>query len=226
MMLDDRGVRALGKVSEESKPRSCARRRALRALAARRELRHGPDRGLRRAAPPWSPRTSPATATSSATASTACSCRAGDALALAEALRALALDGRGGARMARAARERAERFAWPRVAAEVVDVYEQAIASAAPPARARARSPCATGCARRPAAADPARAPAEPRARARSAAERAPARVRTCGALAACSLLVGAGARRLLALQRVGVDRVAGARWWPPSPGWSPPAWR
>ena len=54
----------------------------------------------------------------------------GDALALAEALRALALDPARRERMARSARERAERFAWPHVAAEALDSYEQAIATA------------------------------------------------------------------------------------------------
>lgn len=52
----------------------------------------------------------------------------GDARALAEALRMLALDPARRARMALAARERAERFAWPRVAGEVQEVYEQALA--------------------------------------------------------------------------------------------------
>ncbi len=52
----------------------------------------------------------------------------GDARELAEALRVLALDPARRARMAAAARERAERFAWPRVAAEVLEVYEQALA--------------------------------------------------------------------------------------------------
>src|SRR5207244_13522442 len=51
---------------------------------------------------------------------------AGDPVALAEAMRALALDPARRARMAAAARERAERFAWPHVAAEVLDCYEQA----------------------------------------------------------------------------------------------------
>ena len=49
MMLDDRGVRALGKVSDARKLVELrARRRPVRALAARRELRHGPHRGVRR----------------------------------------------------------------------------------------------------------------------------------------------------------------------------------
>ena len=54
----------------------------------------------------------------------------GDPLALAEQLRALALDPAGREQMARSARERAERFAWPHVAAEALDSYEQAIATA------------------------------------------------------------------------------------------------
>jgi phosphatidylinositol alpha-mannosyltransferase len=53
----------------------------------------------------------------------------GDALALAEALRGLALDPGARRRMALSARERAERFAWPHVAAEATDAYEEAIAT-------------------------------------------------------------------------------------------------
>ncbi len=56
----------------------------------------------------------------------------GDALALAEALRRLALEPERRRAMAVAARERAERFAWPHIAAEVVDCYEQAIAVGRP----------------------------------------------------------------------------------------------
>jgi phosphatidylinositol alpha-mannosyltransferase len=54
----------------------------------------------------------------------------GDPIALGEELRRLAFDRPRRERMARAARERAERFAWPHVAAEVLDSYEQAIAVA------------------------------------------------------------------------------------------------
>jgi phosphatidyl-myo-inositol alpha-mannosyltransferase len=56
----------------------------------------------------------------------------GDALALAEALRRLALEPAHRRAMAAAARQRAERFAWPHVAAEVSGVYEQALAVGAP----------------------------------------------------------------------------------------------
>jgi phosphatidyl-myo-inositol alpha-mannosyltransferase len=132
MMLDDRGVQALGKVSEERKLAELARAEIVcapslggesfgmvltEAFAAatpvlasdipgyRDVLRDGRDGLL---VPP------------------------GDALALAEALRALALDPNLRARMAVSARERAERFAWPHVAGEVLDTYEQAIRVRAP----------------------------------------------------------------------------------------------
>jgi len=52
----------------------------------------------------------------------------GDALALAEALRQMALEPDRRRAMAAAARQRAERFAWPHVAAEIAGCYEQAIA--------------------------------------------------------------------------------------------------
>jgi phosphatidylinositol alpha-mannosyltransferase len=53
---------------------------------------------------------------------------AGDPVELGEALRSLAADPARRERMAAAARERAERFAWPRVAAEIEEVYERAVA--------------------------------------------------------------------------------------------------
>ncbi len=56
----------------------------------------------------------------------------GDALALAEALRLMALEPARRRAMAHAARQRAERFSWPHIAAEVNDCYEQAIAVGAP----------------------------------------------------------------------------------------------
>jgi phosphatidylinositol alpha-mannosyltransferase len=57
---------------------------------------------------------------------------AGDAVALGEALRALATDPERRLRLGAAARERAERFAWPRIAAEVADVYERAAVAPVP----------------------------------------------------------------------------------------------
>jgi phosphatidylinositol alpha-mannosyltransferase len=68
----------------------------------------------------------------------------GDATALAEALRDLALEPARRVALARAAAERAERFAWPRVADEVLEAYGDAIAMQEP-ATARARLALRTG---------------------------------------------------------------------------------
>jgi phosphatidyl-myo-inositol alpha-mannosyltransferase len=135
LLLDDRGVSALGKVSEAQKEAALAEADVLCAPSLRGEsfgmilteafaastpviasditgyrdvMRDGLDGRL---VPP------------------------GDPVALAEALRDLALDPRRREQMALAARQRAERFAWPRVASEVLDVYEEAISVAAPASR-------------------------------------------------------------------------------------------
>jgi phosphatidylinositol alpha-mannosyltransferase len=131
LLLDDRGVTALGKVSEQEKAAALAEAELLCAPSLSGEsfgmvlteafasttpvvasditgyrdvVRDGVDGVL---VPPRDP------------------------VALAEALRELALEPRRRAQMAAAARERAERFAWPRVAAEVTDAYADAIATAA-----------------------------------------------------------------------------------------------
>ena len=59
----------------------------------------------------------------------------GDAVALGEALRSLAFDPDRRVAMGEAAREHAERFAWPNVAREVVEVYEDAISVPQPEGR-------------------------------------------------------------------------------------------
>jgi phosphatidylinositol alpha-mannosyltransferase len=127
MMLDDRGVRALGKVSEQRKLAELARAEVLCAPSL-----HGESFGM--------VLTEAFAAATPVVASDIPGYRdvvrdgldvllgpPGDALALAEALRRLALDPELRAQMAAAARGRAERFAWPRVAAEVLDCYEGAI---------------------------------------------------------------------------------------------------
>ncbi len=214
MILEDSGVRALGKVSEEEKLRELQRADVLCAPSLNGEsfgmvlteafaastpviasdipgykdvLRDGEDGVL---TPP------------------------GDALALAETLRSLALDPARRERMAASARERAERFAWPHVAAEAADAYEQAIATARlsrAGASALGRGARRYGLApsdllpRVPAQRLPSLQPARP-APAVSASTR---RLRTLrrGALVASSL-AGAGLA-VVALQRVGVARVA-----------------
>ena len=60
----------------------------------------------------------------------------GDPVELGEALRGLALDPARRGAMAEAAVERARRFAWPRVAGEVLEVYEEALAHPLPEGRA------------------------------------------------------------------------------------------
>jgi phosphatidyl-myo-inositol alpha-mannosyltransferase len=60
----------------------------------------------------------------------------GDPVELGEALRDLALDPDRRSCMARSARERAERFAWPQVTAELMEVYEDALAAPQPQTRA------------------------------------------------------------------------------------------
>ncbi|HSZ70675.1 MAG TPA: lysylphosphatidylglycerol synthase domain-containing protein [Solirubrobacteraceae bacterium] len=207
LLLDDRGVSALGKVSEERKAAELARADVLcapslggesfgmvltEAFAAgtpvvasdiagyRDVVRDGIDGVL-------TPR--------------------GDARALAEALRQLALAPQRRVEMARAARERAERFAWPHVAAEVLEVYEQARAVGRAPTRTRqlaVRSGLAPAdlLPRVPAQRLPSPEPALAGATARGVL-----RVARRGALAAVSL-AGLGLA-LTALQRIGLGRVA-----------------
>ncbi len=135
MMLDDRGVEALGKVSEERKLHELAAADVVCAPSL-----HGESFGM--------VLTEAFAASAPVIASDIPGYRdvvrdgvdgllvpAGDALALAEALRRLALDANQRARMSLAARERAERFAWPCVAAEVLDTYEQARAVGRPVTR-------------------------------------------------------------------------------------------
>jgi phosphatidyl-myo-inositol alpha-mannosyltransferase len=137
----------------------------------------------------------------------------GDPLALAEQLRALALDPARRERMARSARERAERFAWPHVAAEALDSYEQAIATArrAEAGGSLVRTARRYGLAPRdlltPVPAE--RLPSLQPPRSRQPASLSARRLRTLRrAGAALSSLAGVGLA-VLALQRVGVTRVA-----------------
>ena len=147
MMLDDRGVHALGKVSEQRKLAELARADVLCAPSL-----HGESFGM--------VLTEALAAATPVLASDIPGYRevvrdgldgrlvpAGDPLALAEALRRLALDAPGRARMAAAARERAERFAWPHVAAEVLECYEQAL-SVGMPCGSRAGDRLARGAVR------------------------------------------------------------------------------
>jgi phosphatidylinositol alpha-mannosyltransferase len=135
MMLDDRGVQALGKVSEERKLTELARADIVCAPSL-----HGESFGMVlteafAAATPVLASDIPGYRDVLRDGHDGLLVPPGDALALAEALRALALEPARRARMARSARERAERFAWPHVAAEVLDCYEQALRVGSPATR-------------------------------------------------------------------------------------------
>ena len=136
MMLDDRGVQALGKVSEARKLAELAGADVLCAPSL-----HGESFGMvlteaLAAATPVIASDIPGYRDVVRDGIDGMLTPPGDALALAEALRSLALDPAARARMATAARARAERFAWPHVAAEVLDCYEQAQAVGRPATRA------------------------------------------------------------------------------------------
>jgi phosphatidyl-myo-inositol alpha-mannosyltransferase len=213
MMLDDRNVRALGKVSEQRKRAELARAEVLCAPSL-----HGESFGMVlteafAAATPVLASDIPGYRDVVRDGSDGQLLPAGDPLALAEALRRLALDERMRRRMAAAARERAERFAWPHVAAEVLDCYEQAVALAVrcgQPTRGRVeRAALRHGFApadllpRVPPQRLPSLMPPAAPLRGRPRRVRA---LRRVGLVASSLLGAGLGA---LALQRVGVARVA-----------------
>jgi phosphatidylinositol alpha-mannosyltransferase len=207
LMLDASGVRALGKVSDERKHAALASADLLVApslggesfgmvltegfaagtpvvasdIAGYRDVVHDGEDGV------LFPR--------------------GDATALAETLRDLALDPARRARMAERAGESARRYAWPQVAAEVVKAYEDAIAVGAP-AGAVHRAAIRIGAVsadlqpRRPARRLPSIEPPAARERARRPVL-AFAR-RALMALVALAILAGS----FVALQRIGVDRI------------------
>jgi phosphatidyl-myo-inositol alpha-mannosyltransferase len=212
LMLDGRGVRALGKVSERRKLQELARAEVLCAPSLGGESFGMVLTEAFAAATPVLASDIPGYRDVVRDGLDGELVAAGDPVALAEALRRLALDPARRAQMAVAARERAERFAWPHVAAEVLDCYEQAIA-VAEQARTRA-SEGVTGFALRhgfapadlqprvPAQRLPSLAPAPPPLVGRAKRAR---QLRRAG-IAAMSL-AGAGLASL-ALERVGVTRV------------------
>ncbi len=205
MLLDDRGVHALGKVSEEQKHAELARAEVLCAPSLRGESFGMVLTEAFAACTPVVASDIPGYRDVARDGVDSLLVPPGDALALAEALRALALEPARRAAMAAAAREHAERFSWAHVAEEVADVYEQAIAVGHPTTR-MARIAVRHGFA--PADLRPRvrarRLPSlEPAPRARRRAVRVLSRV----ALLATSLLGMALA--FLALRKIGVTNVA-----------------
>ena len=142
---------------------------------------------------------------------------AADPAALGESLRALALDPGRRVRMSEAARERAGRFAWPQVASEVLEAYEDAAAAAVPKngrARAAARLGIAPadGSSAVPPQQLPSLDPAAPRAGRRGAA-RIVRRVAVLGA-AAGGIALAALALDHLGLESIGRTVVAATPVW------------
>jgi phosphatidylinositol alpha-mannosyltransferase len=133
----------------------------------------------------------------------------GNAVALGEALRTLAFDPARRSAMAAAARERADRFAWPNVAREVVDVYEEAIEAPQPERRAvrlaqqAGLAPAEPGP-RMPPQRLPSLEPKDPGSGRRRAARTARRIVFAAGALAGAGLAV-------MALRRLGIESVGRA---------------
>ena len=142
----------------------------------------------------------------------------GDAVALGESLRGLALDPERRSVMAAAASERASRFAWPQVAGEVMEVYEEALALPRPEGR-RARFARRTGVtpAEPGGRIPPTPLPSlEPKLPSASGPRRAARVARK--ALVVGGLVAGAGLT-VLALQRIGIESigralVAATPWW------------
>jgi len=205
MLLDDRGVRALGKVSEQQKHAELARAEVLCAPSLRGESFGMVLTEAFAASTPVVASDIPGYRDVARDGIDSLLVPPGDALALAEALRSLALESSRRTAMAAAARQRAERFSWTHVAEEVVDVYEQAIAVGRPATRL-SRIAVRHGL-----------APADlrPRVRARRlpSLESAPrVRRRTVRVLSRVALLASSLIGMLLAylaLQKIGVTNVA-----------------
>lgn len=203
MLLDHRDVRALGKVSEDEKNAELERAQVLCAPSLRGESFGMVLTEAFAAGTPVVASDIPGYRDVVRDGRDGLLVPRGDALALAEALRAMALDRPRREAMARAARERAERFSWSRVAAEVADAYKDAIAVERPKtmvgrAAVRYGLAPADGLPRVPARRLESPEPKSPSHRAMKALGRL--------TLLASSLVGIAVA--LLALQRIGVTRV------------------
>ena len=205
MLLDDRGVRALGKVSEERKQSELRRAEVLCAPSLSGESFGMVLTEAFAASTPVVASDIPGYRDVAREGIDSLLVPPGDALALAETLRALALNPSRRAAMAISARERAERFSWTHVAEEVHEVYEQAIAVGRPATRT-ARFAVRHGLApadllpREPARRLPSLEPDQP-------SERHALRALSRLALLASSL-VGI-ALAYLALQKIGLTNVA-----------------
>ncbi|MFZ1154497.1 MAG: glycosyltransferase family 4 protein, partial [Solirubrobacteraceae bacterium] len=123
MLLDDRGVRALGKVSEEEKAVELQRAEVLCAPSLRGESFGMVLTEAFAASTPVVASNIPGYRDVARDGVDGLLVPPGDALALAEALRGMALDPARRTAMASSARERSERFSWAHVAEEITDCY-------------------------------------------------------------------------------------------------------
>jgi phosphatidylinositol alpha-mannosyltransferase len=205
MLLDDRGVRALGKVSEQEKASELRRADVLCAPSLRGESFGMVLTEAFAASTPVVASNIPGYRDVARDGIDGLLVAPGDALALAEALRGMALEPSRRASMAAAARERAERFSWTHVAAEVADVYSEAIAVGQPRTRL-------TRIAVRHGLAPADLRPRAPARRLPSLEPAPPVRHRALRVLSRAALLVFSLAGVVLAylaLQRIGVTNVA-----------------
>jgi phosphatidylinositol alpha-mannosyltransferase len=209
LMLDSRGVRMLGKVDDETKWRELEEADILCAPSLR-----GESFGM--------VLTEAFAAGTPVVASNIAGYRdvvsdgvdgvlvpPGDAQTLAETLRDLQEQPARRAAMAHSAVEKVEQFAWPRVAARVLDTYEEAIATPEPEGAAE-RAAVRVGLraadlkphvrARRLPSLEP-RTPAARRSRAVSVARR----------VGLAGLTLGGAALAVLALQKIGLDNIGNA---------------
>ncbi|HXB14249.1 MAG TPA: lysylphosphatidylglycerol synthase domain-containing protein [Solirubrobacteraceae bacterium] len=214
MTLEDSGIEALGKVSEEEKLRRLREADVLCAPSLSGESFGMVLTEAFAAATPVVASDIPGYREVVRDGQDGVLTAPGDPLALAEQLRALALDPARRERMARSARERAERFAWPHVAAEALDTYEQAIVTAR---RGEAGASPLVRAARQYGLAPRDLLPRVPAERlaslqppgTRPAATAAARRMRTLRRAGFALSSAAGGALAVLALQRVGVTRVA-----------------
>lgn len=205
MLLDDRCVRALGKVSEQRKHAELARAEVLCAPSLRGESFGMVLTEAFAASTPVVASDIPGYRDVARDGLDGLLVLPGDALALAEALRTLALDPFRRTAMAAAAHERAERFSWAHIAEEVADVYREAIAVGQPAtrlARIAVRHGLAPADLR----------PREPARRLPSLEPAPPVRRRTLRVISRAALVLSSLAGLVLAylaLQKIGLTNVA-----------------
>ena len=137
MLLDARGVRALGKVDDDEKRRVLEEADVLCAPSLRGESFGMVLTEAFAAGTPVIASDIPGYRDVVRDGVDGLLVTPGDAQAIAESLRDLYEDPERRLQMARAAARDVERFAWPRVAAEVLEAYEEAIATPAPSGLAR-----------------------------------------------------------------------------------------